>query len=130
MTSRILIVDDNKLNLKLARLIVLAEGYEADIAADADEALDVIAARTPDVILMDLQMPGVDGLELTRRLKAARETRDIPVIALTAAAMERDRDQARAAGCDGFIAKPLDTRAFGAHLVPFLRGAGTRSAAA
>ena len=130
MTSRILIVDDNKLNLKLARLIVLAEGYEADIAAGAQEALDILATRTPDVILMDLQMPGVDGLELTRKLKAAPGTRDIPVIALTAAAMERDREQALAAGCDGFIATPLDTRAFGAHLAPFLCESGTRTAAA
>lgn len=130
MTSRILIVDDNKLNLKLARLIVVAEGFEADIATDATEALEIIAARTPDVILMDLQMPGVDGLELTRTLKAADGTRDIPVIALTAAAMQRDREMALAAGCDGFIAKPLDTRAFGAHLAPFLGDAGTRTAAA
>lgn len=130
MTSRILIVDDNQLNLKLARLIVVAEGYEADVATDAQEALEIIAARTPDLILMDLQMPGIDGLELTRTLKAAPGTRDIPVVALTAAAMQRDRDQAQAAGCDGFIAKPLDTRAFGAHLAPFLRDAGARTAAA
>lgn len=130
MTGRILIVDDNALNLKLARLIVVAEGYEADVAAGAQEALDILATRTPDVILVDLQMPDIDGLELTRRLKAAPATREIPVIALTAAAMERDREHALAAGCVGFIAKPLDTRALGAQLAPFLNDARARTAAA
>lgn len=120
MRSRILIVDDNPMNLKLARLLVVAEGHEADVADGADQALDVLADRRPDLILMDLQMPGVDGLELTRRLKAQATTRDIPVLALTAAAMQHDRDAAVAAGCEGFIAKPLDTRAFAREIAPFL----------
>lgn len=120
MCSRILIVDDNAMNLKLARLLVLAEGHEADVADGADQALVVLAARRPDLILMDLQMPGIDGLELTRRLKAQPATRDIPVLALTASAMQHDRDAALAAGCEGFIAKPLDTRAFAREIAPFL----------
>jgi CheY-like chemotaxis protein len=128
--NRILIVDDNPLNLKLAQLMVISEGFEADTAADAMEALERVAVRPPDVILMDLQMPGIDGLELTRRLKAEDRTRDIPVIALTAAAMSRDRQEARDAGCEGFISKPLDTRKFGADLAPFLRRAEERRAAA
>lgn len=120
MRSRILIVDDHPMNLKLARLLVVAEGHEADVADGADQALDVLADRRPDLILMDLQMPGVDGLELTRRLKAQATTRDIPVLALTAAAMQHDRDAAVAAGCEGFIAKPLDTRAFAEEIAPYL----------
>ena len=130
MSNRILIVDDNPLNLKLAQLMVISEGFEADTAADAIEALERVAVRPPDVILMDLQMPGIDGLELTRRLKAEDRTSHIPVIALTAAAMRRDREEALAAGCEGFISKPLDTRKFGAELAPFLRDSEHRRAAA
>lgn len=120
MPARILIVDDNAMNLKLARLVVTAEGHEADVAAGADEALASLARRRPDLILMDLEMPVVDGVELTRRLKADPATAAIPVVALTAAAMHRDRERAAAAGCDGFLAKPLDTRGFAAALAPHL----------
>lgn len=130
MPNRVLIVDDNPLNLKLARLVVLAEGHEADIATNAEEALSLIEKRAPDVILMDLQIPGISGLELTMTLKGSDATRSIPVIALTAAAMRGDREDAFAAGCDGFIAKPLDTRAFGAELAPFLPPPAAGSAAA
>jgi CheY-like chemotaxis protein len=106
----ILIVDDNPLNLKIVRILLTVEGYEVRTAADAAEALAILAGVRPCLILMDLQLPGMDGLELTRRLKADPATRSIPVLALTAYAMKGDAQRALAAGCDGYIAKPIDTR--------------------
>jgi CheY-like chemotaxis protein len=116
----ILVVDDNQVNLKLARLLLVAAGYEVRTAADAEEALAVLQIWRPQVILMDLQLPGMDGLELTRRLKADPATRDILVLAITAYAMKGDEEKARAAGCDGYLAKPLDTRTFAATIARFL----------
>lgn len=111
MGERVLIVDDNPTNLKLVAYLVKASGYEVDTAADAESAVASIAANRPRVILMDLQLPGVDGLELTRRLKADPATRDIKIIAVTAYAMKGDQEKARAAGCDDYVTKPIDTRA-------------------
>lgn len=124
MPARILIVDDNPMNLKLARIVVTAEGHQADVAAGAEEALSILHERRPDLILMDLEMPVVDGIELTRRLKADPATAAIPVVAVTAAAMHHDRERATEAGCAGFVAKPLDTRAFAATLSPYLPSEG------
>jgi len=107
----ILIVDDNALNLKLARMVLAGEGYEIRTAADAQEALAVLRSFRPRVILMDLQMPGLDGFELTRRLKSDPATRGISVVAITAYAMKGDEERAREAGCDGYVTKPIDTRA-------------------
>ena len=104
----LLIVDDNAANLKLARILLQREGYQVRTAADAEEALRVLETFTPRLILMDIQLPGMDGLELTRRLKADGATRDIVILALTAYAMKGDEEKARAAGCDGYIAKPID----------------------
>lgn len=106
----ILIVDDNPTNLKLVRVLLTVEGYDVREAADAAEALAVLQTFRPRLILMDLQLPGVDGLELTRRLKADPATRDVVIVALTAYAMKGDEQKALAAGCDGYIAKPIDTR--------------------
>jgi two-component system, cell cycle response regulator DivK len=108
----ILIVDDNPLNLKLIRVLLRSEGYEVRTSADAEGALTALQEFRPAVILMDLQLPGIDGLELTRRLKADPATRDITIIALTAYAMKGDEEKARAAGCDGYLTKPIDTAAF------------------
>ncbi len=108
---RILIIDDNPTNLKLVAYLVRAKGYDVDTALDADAAMAAITMARPDLILMDLQLPGIDGLELTRRLKAAPATQDITVIALTAYAMKGDQDKATAAGCDDYVTKPIDTRA-------------------
>ncbi len=116
----ILIVDDNPLNLKLTRLLLLGEGYQVRTAGDANQALDLIAAARPDLILMDIQLPDIDGLELTRRLKADPATRDIVVLALTAYAMLGDEAKARAAGCDGYIAKPIDTRTLAGVIAGYL----------
>lgn len=107
----ILIVDDNPVNLKLVRILLVGEGYDVRTAADAEEALQVLKESAPRLILMDVQLPGIDGLELTRRLKTDPATRDIKILGLTAYAMKGDEEKILAAGCDGYIAKPIDTRA-------------------
>jgi CheY-like chemotaxis protein len=105
----ILVVDDNPQNLKLARVLLATEGYDVRTAVDAENALQVLESFTPRMILMDLQLPGMDGLELTRRLKADPARRNIVVVALTAYAMKGDEQKALEAGCDGYVAKPIDT---------------------
>ena len=106
-----LVVDDNPANLRLVQLLLQNEGYDVRTAHDAEAALAALQAFHPGLILMDLQMPGIDGFELTRRLKSDPATRTIIVIALTAYAMKGDEERALAAGCDGYVAKPIDTRA-------------------
>jgi two-component system, cell cycle response regulator DivK len=106
----ILVVDDNALNLKLARLLLTMEGYQVRTAERATEALAVLETFHPRMILMDIQLPGMDGLELTRRLRADPLFDDVIILALTAFAMAADEQKAREAGCDGFVTKPLDTR--------------------
>ena len=105
----ILIVDDNAANLKLARVLLTGEGYEIHTANDAEEAAELLQTLSPRLILMDIQLPGMDGLEFTRLLKSDPTRRNILVIALTAYAMKGDEERARAAGCDGYITKPIDT---------------------
>ena len=106
----VLIVDDNPMNMKLVRVLLTGEGYEVRTAADALEALEVLKEWRPLLILMDIQLPGIDGLELTRRLKADPDTNQIIIIGLTAYAMKGDEERILAAGCDAYIAKPIDTR--------------------
>jgi CheY-like chemotaxis protein len=105
----ILIVDDNAQNLKLAKVILATEGYDVRTAVDAEDALRVLESFTPRLILMDLQLPRMDGLELTRQLKADPRRRSIIILALTAYAMKGDDKKAFAAGCDGYMSKPIDT---------------------
>src|SRR5688572_8591008 len=104
----VLVVDDNSQNLKLVRVLLRTEGYEVRTAVDAEEALGELEAFMPRLILMDLQLPGMDGLELTRRLKADPARQNIAIIAITAYAMKGDEEKARAAGCDDYVAKPID----------------------
>jgi two-component system cell cycle response regulator DivK len=106
--EEILVVDDNAMNLKLARVVLQAAGFAVRTAADAEDALRQLATFTPSLILMDIQLPGIDGLELTRRLKADGPTKEVAIFALTAYAMKGDEEKARAAGCDGYITKPID----------------------
>lgn len=125
----ILVVDDNPANLKLAWVLLTREGYEARTAGGADEALEAIRGFRPRLILMDLQMPGMDGLELTRRLKADPATGDIIIVALTAHAMKGDEERVRAAGCDAYMSKPIDTRSLPALVARLLAehpGGGAR----
>jgi two-component system cell cycle response regulator DivK len=112
----ILIVDDTPVNLKLTRILLVNEGYKVMTAASAEEALDLLRSYHPQLILADIQLPGIDGLELTRRIKKNEETRDITVVALTAFAMKGDEQKAIEAGCDGYITKPIDTRSLGARI--------------
>ena len=101
----ILIVDDNSTNMKLVRILLASEGYDVRTAADAEEALNVLKEFYPRLILMDVQLPGIDGLELTRRLKSDPATRDITILGLTAYAMKGDKERIIAAGCDGYVPK-------------------------
>lgn len=122
----ILIVDDNPINLKLARLLLSGEGYEVRTALDAEQALGLLGEFQPHLILMDIQLPGMDGLELTRRLKADPKTQTIAIVALTAYAMKGDEEKALACGCSGYISKPIDTRCFGAQVAHYLRSPAAR----
>lgn len=128
MTTRILVVDDNAINLKLVSDVLEFEGHEILKAMDAEEAQVLLAETLPDLILMDIALPGMDGLTLTRQLKADARTRHIPIVALTAFAMKGDDQKARDAGCDGYITKPIDTRALPAEVAGILAfaGAGNR----
>jgi CheY-like chemotaxis protein len=110
MSAKLLVVDDNVTNLKLISSLLEFEGYEILQAADAEAAQLVLAGTLPDLILMDIGLPGMDGLTFTRLLKLDGRTRNIPVVALTAFAMKGDEQKAYAAGCDGYITKPIDTR--------------------
>jgi CheY-like chemotaxis protein len=116
----VLIVDDNPQNLKLAKVLLLAQGYDTRTAVDAEQALVVLDSFLPRLILMDIQLPGMDGLELTRRLKAEPRTKAIVIVALTAYAMTGDEEKARAAGCDGYITKPIDVRTLPAKVAEYL----------
>jgi len=106
----VLIVDDNPVNLKLVRAVLAADGYDIRTAADGAEAWTVLEKFRPRLILMDVQLPGADGFELTRRLKLDPATRDIIVLAITAYAMPGDEEKAYTAGCSGYLTKPVDTR--------------------
>lgn len=118
----ILVVDDNPVNLKLVRVLLVKKGYEVYTAADADEALTLLERVHPRLILMDIQLPGMDGLTLTRQLKADPATCDIIIVALTAYAMKVDEQKAREAGCDGYISKPIETGTFIVTLTRLLAG--------
>jgi CheY-like chemotaxis protein len=118
----ILVVDDNPTNLKLARLLLVGEGYEVVTATDATEARAAVRERHPQLILMDLQMPGVDGFDLTKEIKGDPATRSIPIVAVTSYAMKGDEQRALAAGCDEYVAKPIDTRTLPAVVARQLAG--------
>jgi CheY-like chemotaxis protein len=116
----ILIVEDNEANRLLAGAVLEREGFRVEMAGNAEEALQKLATGSPDLILMDVQMPGMDGLTLTRRLKDDKLTADIPVVALTALAMMGDRERTLEAGCSGYISKPINTRTFAAEVSKYL----------
>jgi two-component system cell cycle response regulator DivK len=109
---KILLVEDNAANMTLATFLLQSAGYEVITATDAETGVSLARAQNPALILMDIQLPGMDGLQATAQLRADESTRDIPVIALTALAMKGDEERIRAAGCDGYIAKPLDYKSF------------------
>ena len=112
MNRSILLVDDSLPNLKLTRFLLTEDGFEVRTAENAEQALQALETRVPDVILMDIQMPGMDGLALTRHLRRDGSLHGVPIVAFTASAIKGDEEIARAAGCDGYITKPIDTRTF------------------
>jgi CheY-like chemotaxis protein len=116
----VLIVEDNALNLELARDILEVEGYEVLAATDAAECLAILAQRRPALILMDVQLPGKDGLQLTREFRANPATRAVPIVAMTAHAMVEDAWRAAEAGCDGYLTKPIQTRTLAQQVSAFL----------
>jgi two-component system cell cycle response regulator DivK len=109
---RALVVDDNPINVELASFVLQSDGFEVETAGDAEEALERIVTFRPQVVLMDIQLPGMDGLALTRLLKSRSDLPSTVVIAFTAFAMKGDESRMRAAGCDGYIAKPIDVATF------------------
>ncbi|HYU62549.1 MAG TPA: response regulator [Verrucomicrobiae bacterium] len=119
----ILLVEDNEANQILARAVLELEGYEVRVTGSAPAASEELRGCVPDLILMDVQLPGQDGLSFTRVLKSDPATSSIPVVALTAHAMNGDRDQALSAGCVGYISKPIDTRTLGTQVRQFLPAA-------
>jgi two-component system cell cycle response regulator DivK len=110
--ANILLVEDNAANMKLATFLLESAGHVVLPARDAEVGLALARQERPDLILMDIQLPGMDGLAATAQLKADEVTRGIPIIALTALAMKGDEERIRAAGCDGYVAKPLNYRDF------------------
>jgi len=120
MSSRILIVDDNPVNLKLAADVLESAGFAIERAVDAEQAQQVLGGTVPDLILMDIALPGMDGLTLTRKLKADPRFATVPIVALTASAMKGDDRKALEAGCSGYITKPLDTRKLAQQLQTIL----------
>lgn len=117
---RILVVEDNPANQLLVETVLEREGFVVDVAGSAAEAVRRITTNVPDLILMDISLPGQDGLSLTRDLKSDPTTSRIPVVALTAHAMVGDREAALAAGCSGHLTKPIDVEKFGDEVRAFL----------
>ena len=110
--KKILLVEDNPVNRRLAEFLLRSQGYDVRAAATGVEAFEMLERERPDLIVMDIQLPGMDGLEVTRKLKEQPATADIPVIAVTSYAMKGDREKALAAGCAGYVTKPIDKNIF------------------
>lgn len=108
----ILIVEDNQINLMLLKTLLSFKGYDAHTASNAEEALQVLDTFSPKLILMDIQLPGMDGLELTRKLRENPKFKNTLIVAVTAYAMKGDKEKALEAGCNGYIAKPIDSKSF------------------
>ncbi len=111
-TAKVLVIEDNPMNMELATELLQLQGYEVLQAVTAFEALGLLHQVKPDLILMDLQLPGLNGLDLTRNLRQDSRTKDIPIIAITAYAMMGDEDKAFLAGCNAYIPKPIETTKF------------------
>ena len=122
--ATILVVDDNPINLKLVSDLLAFEGYRVLKAEDGEQAAASVEAEPPDLILLDVDLPGIDGLTLTRRLKSDVRTGDIIIVALTAFAMKADRQRAMAAGCDAYVTKPIDTRGLPGQVAQLLQRRG------
>jgi CheY-like chemotaxis protein len=122
MTHVILVVEDNERNLKLLRDVLEYAGYDVRAARTAEDGITLAVEEPPDLVLMDLQLPGIDGMEALRRLRQSPRTAGIPVVAVTAQAMKQDRERALDAGFDGYVEKPISVRAFPDQVRSFLSG--------
>lgn len=118
---RVLYIEDDENNRMLVKRILMAEGYEVDEADNATTGIAMAMNNPPDLILMDLSMPGKDGLTATREIRNTPHIASIPIVALTANVMEGDRERTLDAGCDGYIGKPIDVDTFAEQIVEFLR---------
>jgi CheY-like chemotaxis protein len=121
MTHVILVVEDNERNLKLLRDVLEYAGYDVRVARTAEDGITLAVKEPPDLVLMDLQLPGMDGMEALRRLRENPRTAGIPVVAVTAQAMKQDRERVLEAGFDGYVEKPISVRAFPDQVRSFLR---------
>jgi two-component system, cell cycle response regulator DivK len=119
--EKILIVEDNRMNMELAVDLLELAGFNVVQAETAEKGIALANAELPDIILMDIALPGMDGLTAARIIKADDLTKEIPVIALTAHAMRGDEDRAMAAGCDGYLTKPVNTRTFSGAVGDFIQ---------
>jgi CheY-like chemotaxis protein len=117
----VLVVDDNELNVVLVKMLLSAERLEVAAAGNGQQALAAVASFRPDLVLLDLELPDVNGLTLARQLKSDAATRDIPIVVLTAHAARDVEAAVREAGCEGFVSKPVDPRTFAAALQRYLR---------
>ena len=122
MTYMILVVEDNERNLKLLRDVLEYAGYDVRVARTAEDGITSAVSEPPDLVLMDLQLPGIDGMEALRRLRESPRTADIPVVAVTAQAMKQDRERALDAGFNGYVEKPFTVRSFPDQVRRFLSG--------
>ena len=122
MNYVILVVEDNERNLKLVRDVLEYAGYDVRVARTAEDGIALAVKERPDLVLMDLQLPGIDGMEALRRLRESPRTAGIPVVAVTAQAMKQDRERALTAGFNGYVEKPISVRAFPDQVRSFLSG--------
>ncbi len=120
MSHMILVVEDNERNLKLLHDVLEYAGYDVRVARTAEDGIALAVSEPPDLVLMDLQLPGIDGTEALRRLRESPRTADIPVVAVTAQAMKQDRERILQAGFDGYLEKPISVRAFPDQVRSFL----------
>jgi len=123
MSARILYIEDNRQNMRLVRKMLASQGYEVLEASEGMIGIEVAIAELPDLILVDINLPDIDGMEVTERLKADDGTRNIPIIALTANAMYGDKEKFLDAGCDGYLAKPISRSELVKTVKEFLGGA-------
>jgi two-component system, cell cycle response regulator DivK len=120
--KKILVVEDNENNLYLITFILEKKGHKVIVAKTGEEGVELALKERPDLILMDIQLPGINGLEATRRIRASKERGDVPIIALTSYALVGDREQVMSAGCTGYIEKPINPESIMGEIEKYLPG--------
>lgn len=120
MSAKVLVVEDNEMNMQLVEYLLEEGGFQILKATSGEDALQIASSDVPDLILMDIHLPGMDGLSVVREMKNSDRTRRIPILALTAHAMRGDKDRFLEAGCDGYISKPIDVKTFVSSIAKFI----------